>query len=136
MNISEWRTAMIRWGRRRVGLAVIAAVNIVLIAILAPDWALAANAFLVLLTIKGAAFVGLYSVRSNWRATSAGRAVMALVACITTICAIGTAGWIVGNYPGRVFVRLGAFVAIGLVLMNLLLALIQVQNSERDEEES
>lgn len=92
----------------------------------------AANIFLALLTVKAVVFVVLYAARSNWRATAAGRAVMALIACLGTICAIGVVSAFLGDYPGRAYVRLSAFIAIGLVLMNLLLTLVEAQRAPVD----
>jgi hypothetical protein len=136
MNIETWRSAVARWGKRSIALAATIILDVAVVGFTAPDWALAANIFLVLLTGESALFVGLYGARSNWRATTAGRAVMALVACIATICAVGTVGWVAGAYAGKAFVRVGAFIAIELTLTNLLLALVQVQNRERNQEES
>lgn len=116
-------------GKRRVAMVVTAAVDGAVVALAAPDYALAGNIFLILLMIKSAVFVALYWFRSNWRATTAGQAVMALVACIATICAIGIVNLYFGSYPGRPFVRLFAFAAVGLTLMNLLLALIEAQRN-------
>jgi hypothetical protein len=96
----------------------------------APNYELAANILLALLMIKASIFVGLYGFRSNWRATAAGRAVMGLVACISVICMLGTVNLLMGGYPGRPVVRLVAFVAIGIMLMNLVLALVAAQREE------
>lgn len=88
-----------------------------------------ANVFLVILMIEAVAFVWLYSTRSNWRVTAAGRAVMALIGCVGIICGVGVINAFATNYPGRAFVRLGAFIAVGLVLMNLLLTLLDAQRT-------
>lgn len=117
--------------RRHAILAGVAALNVVIAAVMTPLFgaAAAADTFLVLLMIKAGVFVGLYATRSNWRQTSAGRAVMGLIACLATICAIGTLTFIFGDYPGRGFVRLFAFIAVGLTLMNLLLTLVDAQRN-------
>ncbi len=111
------------------------AVYVAVLALTAPDWHLAANVFLVLLMVEAIGFVALYALRSNWRSTAAGRAVMGLIACIATICALGTVNLALGDYPWRPFVRVTAFAAVGLTLMNLLLALISAQRSGNAEED-
>lgn len=103
------------------------------IAVTAPNYAGAANIILALLMAKCMAFVGIYSFR-QWRSTAAGRAVMGLMACFAAICLLGTATTVLGDYSARPFVRLGAFIAIGLTLMNLLLALIAAQRNGGNEE--
>lgn len=119
--------------KRHLVMAATAAFDVAVLAVVTPIYGVVetANVFTAILTVKAGVFVWLYGTRSNWRATSGGRAVMALVACIATICGIGTLGAYFGNYPGRTFVRLTAFVAIGLTLMNLLLTLVEAQRQSR-----
>lgn len=117
---------------RALALTGAAIANGVVVAVAAPDWRLAANILLALLMAKAAVFVVLYGLRSNWRQTAPGRAVMGLIACIATICGVGVVGAFLGNYPGKPFVRVAAFIAVGLTLMNLLLVLIDTQRNQGD----
>lgn len=118
---------------KRRALTAVAVLNAVIVATATPLFGAAATAdiFLVLLMVKAGVFVGFYALRSNWRSTAAGRAVMGLIACIATICGIGTLNLALGDYPGRPYVRLIAFVAVGLTLMNLLLTLVDLQRNSR-----
>lgn len=120
---------------RWVALAATAVLDAAVVATVVPVFGAmaAANAFMAVLGVTAGVFVGLYGWRSNWRQTSGGRAVMALMACIATICLIGTAGAYFGDYSGRPIVRLVAFVAVQVTMMNLLLTLIAAQ-AKRDEE--
>lgn len=122
---------------RWAALAVTIILDLIVVAAVVPLFGVmaAANVFIAILMLKGAVFVALYGLRSNWRQTAGGRAVMALMACITVICMIGTAGAYFGDYPGRAYVRLVAFIAIGTTLMNLLLTLIEAQRGGQDDQE-
>jgi predicted permease len=122
--------------RRHAILAVVAVFNVAIAAVITPLFsaAAAANALLILLLIKAIVFVALYASRYNWRQTASGRAVMGLIACIATICGIGAVAVFLGNYPVRGFVRIGAFIAVGITLMNMLLTLVDTQrNSNHDD---
>lgn len=120
--------------RRHAILAAVGTVNLGVVAVVTPLYgaAVTADVFLVLLMIKAVVFVALYArPHSNWRKTAAGRAVMGLIACIATICAIGVLTLVLGDYPGRPIVRIGAFWAVGLTLMNMVLSLIDSQRNSR-----
>ncbi len=121
--------------RRFIALTATGVLDAVIVVSTAPNYMLGANVLLVLLMVKAAIFVSLYALRSNWRQTAAGRAVMGLIACIAAICGIGTLNLFLGNYAGRSFVRLACFIAVGFMLMNLLLTLIDVQRNGGDREE-
>jgi hypothetical protein len=96
----------------------------------------AANVFVTVLMVKAVAFVALYGWRSNWSQTSGGRAVMVLMSCIALITLIGTMGAFLGNYPAKPYVRLGAFIAVGVTLVNLLITLIDAQRGPTDRRDS
>ena len=121
--------------RRHAILAAVAIANLGVAAVVTPLYGATATAdvFLVLLMVKAIVFVALYArPRSNWRRTAAGRAVMGLIACIATILAIGIVNLALGAYTWRPFVRIGAFAAVGLTMMNMVLSLIESQrNSKR-----
>jgi hypothetical protein len=114
---------------RIVALSATAVLDAVIVLATAPNFTLAANVLLVLLMVKSTVFVCLYAFRSNWTLTAAGRAVMGLIACMAAITGIGTLNLFLGDYPGRPFVRVACFVAVGLTLMNMLLALIAKQRN-------
>ena len=122
--------------RRFAALAATAVADVAVVLATAPNYTLSANLLLALLMVKAAIFVGLYAVRSNWRATAAGRAVMSLIACIAAICGIGTVNAFLNDYGAKPFIRLACFIAVGLTLMNLLLTLVALQRDTNDREDA
>ncbi len=121
---------------RHLAMIAIALFDIALVAVVTPLFGVreTANVFTAVLAGKAGLFVWLYGTRSNWRATTGGRAVMGLIACIATICLVGTLGAYFGDYPGRTIVRLTAFIAIGLTIANLLLTLVENQRKSPIDE--
>jgi hypothetical protein len=120
---------------RWAALVATAVANAAIIAIITPIWGVKAcgDVMLGLILFKAGLFVALYGWRSNWRATAAGQAVMALIGCIFAVAGVAALGaWLGPTYPGRTFVRLSTFVAVGLVLMNMLVTLISAQNGHSD----
>ncbi|WP_067891170.1 putative phage holin [Nocardia vaccinii] len=120
--------------KRHAILAAVAVANLGVVAVVTPLYGavMTADVFLVLLMIKAVIFVALYArPGSNWRQTAPGRAIMGLIACIATILGIGVVNLALGDYPGRPFVRLAAFAAVGLTLMNMVLSLIDSQRSSK-----
>lgn len=117
-------------------LSAVAVLNIAVVPATAPNYTLGANIILVLLMVKASLFVGLYAFRSNWRATAAGRAIMGLIGCVATICGVGTLNLFLGDYSLKPFVRLICFIAVGLMLMNLLLTLVDAQRDKSDREDT
>lgn len=116
---------------RWAALVATAVANIAIIATVTPIWGVVVcgNVMLSLILFKAGLFVCLYGWRSNWRSTTAGQAVMALIGCIFAVSAVAVLGvWLGPHYPGRTVVRLGTFLAVGLVLMNMLVTLIDAQN--------
>lgn len=107
-------------------------IDAAVIGVLAPDYAEVGNIFWMLLTLKAWIFVGLYWFRSDWRATAGGRAIMRLIGCIAVIGVLSTGTIVLGDYPGRAFVRLGLLAAVALAMLDLLLTLVAAQNLEGD----
>ncbi|MEU1526345.1 hypothetical protein ABZ413_29530 [Nocardia rhamnosiphila] len=76
-------------------------------------------------------FVGLYTARSNWRATAAGRAVVRLVLCIAGICTQGLLTILTDyGYPGREVVRPVLLLLVGVAVLDLLWTLLRIQRQE------
>jgi hypothetical protein len=118
--------------KRALVLAATAAFDAAIVAWMAPGYNDAANAIWILLTIESWVFVGLYGLRSRWRVTAGGRGIMRLVGCIAVIGALSTCTILLGDYPGRQFVRLALIAAVGVAVMDLLLTLIAAQRDDND----
>lgn len=89
----------------------------------------ATNAYIVTMTVASGIFVVLYGVRSRWRETQPGRALMytnlAFFALGLQICfsvLLGTEYW------GRGVMRLFLYMSLALTMINLNLTLFRVQN--------
>lgn len=82
------------------------------------------------------AFVGVYSLRSHWRATAAGRAIIRLVLCIASICTQGLATILTdSSYPGREVIRPVLLLLVGVAVLDLLWTLIRIQRREAADPE-
>lgn len=114
--------------RHRV-MAAATAANITVAAVVR-DSATISAVFLALLAIKSWFFVVLYALRSNWRSTAAGRAVMRLIACIALISTHGSLTVLTeASYPGRPFVRPVLLAGVALAVMDLLVTLVAIQRN-------
>lgn len=118
--------------RRLLALAATAVFDVAIVAALAPDYTAAGNVMWMLLTLKAWVFVGLYGLRSKWRLTAGGRGIMRLVGCIAVIGTLSTCTILLGNYPGRPFVRLALIAAVALAMVDLLLTLIAAQRDDSE----
>lgn len=94
------------------------------------DPTLAANILFTLFTLSAWGFVVLYALRSNWRATRAGRTVMYLAGSFAAVGSqVAVSIWLGSDYPGRDFVRLSLYYGIALTMLNLTWTLWRYQNS-------
>lgn len=121
---------------RRVALLVSAtAVGSVALAV-EPDRDLIGNAILVLLASLSWVFVVVYGLRSSWRATPSGRAVMVLVTCIGAICTQGAVAIFTDyTYPGRDIIRPLLLLGVAVAVLDLLITLVRIQRQERTPRE-
>lgn len=95
-----------------------------------------ANVLLVTVAVKATALTALYGLRSPWRATEAGRAVMLLVSSLALIMCQGSVTILThADYPGRDFVRDALFVCVALALLWLLLTVFRLQQQRPESEE-
>ncbi|OXR46686.1 hypothetical protein B7C42_01661 [Nocardia cerradoensis] len=115
---------------RGAAMAVTVAIDATIIAVMAPDYNGAANVFWMLLTVKAWVFVLLYGFRSHWWITRGGRGIMRLVSCIALIGTLSTGTILLGDYPGRPFVRLALIAFVALAMMDLLLTLVAAQQDD------
>lgn len=119
---------------RRTNLAVLAVafvINVVLLLTLPVKDA--ANVLIGTIAVKSTILTALYGLRSPWRSTEAGRAVMLLVSSIAAITVQGTVTILTGaDYPGRDFVRDALFAYVAMALLWLLLTVFQLQQEHRD----
>lgn len=79
-------------------------------------------------------FVAGYGLRSEWRATAAGRAVMRLMLCIAGICTQGVATIVSDyGYPGRDVIRPLLLLGVGLAVLDMWWQLRRVQRADRHQ---
>lgn len=88
--------------------------------------------------IPSLVFVVLYGIRSAWRETSTGRAIMLLMGIIALSYLLGVIGLIwprffQGDYA--LWIALVIRIAIAFVLINLTIVLIRTQNDDRRDRE-
>lgn len=122
---------MSRMGRG-AALGLVALADAAIVAVMAPDYTDAGNVFWILLTIKAWIFVLLYAFRSKWWITRGGRGIMRLVGCIAVIGTLSSGTILLGDYPGRPFVRLTLIALVALAMMDLLLTLVAAQRDDSD----
>jgi len=117
---------------RRVALLVSATAAGSAALVLEPDRDLVGNVILVILASLSWVFVVVYGLRSRWRATSSGRAVMILVTCIGAICTQGAIAIFTDyTYPGRDIIRPLLLLGVAVAVFDLLLTLVRIQQQER-----
>jgi ABC-type Fe3+ transport system permease subunit len=117
---------------RRVALLVSATTAGSVALAIEPDRDLVGNAILALVASLSWVFVVVYGVRSQWRATSSGRAVMVLVTCIGAICTQGAAAIFTDySYPGREIIRPLLLLGVAVAVLDLLITLVRIQRVER-----
>lgn len=105
----------------KVALAITALVGVAVIATYPPE--IEARILLVTMTTLATAFALVYGLRSPWRATQAGRSVMATTVALALIGGQLASVWIFGDYPGRAEVRAVVILALVLTLLHRLLVL-------------
>lgn len=99
--------------------------------LVAPSREMVANWFLGVIAVLGWVFMIAYGLRSNWRATAAGRGVMRLMLCLAAICTHGVVTILTDySYPGRDYIRPLLLLGIALAVLDLLLTLIRIQRSK------
>ena len=81
--------------------------------------------------LVGLTFAIVYARFSDWRLTSPGRALMYLIICFDALIMMNTVHLAVGEYGGRVFVRLFVYVALLWSMSSLLLTLINILRDGR-----
>ncbi|MCM6778020.1 hypothetical protein NDR87_31005 [Nocardia sp. CDC159] len=119
--------------KNRIVLVIATLLSIAILAVVR-DYNTAANIFLGVLAVKCWVFVLLYGIRSDWRATAPGRAIMRLVLCIGLICTQGTVTILTNaTYPGRPMVRVILLAGVALAVLDLLVTLVSSQNDEREK---
>ncbi|WP_342659433.1 hypothetical protein Rruber_02663 [Rhodococcus ruber] len=83
------------------------------------------------MTILSWLFAVSYAIRSDWRATQAGRSVMATTVCLALLGTQIMSVWWFGNYPGRTEVRDIVVLGLTLTILHRTLVLWQIQRGER-----
>lgn len=74
------------------------------------NWLYLSNrALLVAAFAGGLAFVGIYWLSSRWWRSDIGRNLMVFVVSETLLLGLAVAVWLVGDFPGRVWIGLAAF---------------------------
>lgn len=120
--------------KNHVVLAVATGIGLIAIWV-TPNRAIVGTWILGLLALVSWIFVGLYGIRSNWRATAAGRAVMRLVACMGLICTHGVLTIVTDySYPGLTIIRPILLLGILLAVLDLLLTLVRIQRDNSYDE--
>ncbi|MFF0816649.1 hypothetical protein ACFYVR_16080 [Rhodococcus sp. NPDC003318] len=89
-----------------------------------------ARVLLVAMTTLAWLFTAVYGLRSPWRATRAGRSVMATTVALALIGTQLASVWWLGDYPGRAEVRSLVLLALVLTLLHQLLVLRRIQRKE------
>ncbi|MBM4516559.1 hypothetical protein GS876_23515 [Rhodococcus hoagii] len=112
----------------KVALAAAALLGAAVIAVYPPETE--ARILLVAMTVLAWTFAIVYGTRSPWRATQAGRSVMATSVALGLIGAQLASVWIFGDYPGRAEVRAFVVLALVLTLLHRLLVVWRIQHSE------
>lgn len=115
----------------RAALAVLAAAGIGIVIAFPPE--IEARVLVLSMTLLAVAFVVSYAIRSPWRATQAGRSVMATTAALAAIGAQQASVWWFGDYPGRAEVRAIVLLALVLTLLHRLLVLWRIQHADDEE---
>lgn len=112
----------------RAALGVAAAAGIGVVVLCQPE--IEARILVSTMTLMAIAFVVSYAVRSPWRATQAGRSVMATTVALVAIGAQQASVWFFGDYPWRSEVRASVLLALALTLLHRLLVLWRIQSEE------
>lgn len=89
-----------------------------------------ARILLVAMTALAWLFVAAYGLRSPWRATQAGRSVMATTIALALIGTQLASVWLFGDYPFRAEVRSVVVLTLVLTLLHRLLVLWRIQSKE------
>lgn len=85
-------------------------------------------------TVPAVIFPVLYASRSNWRATLPGRALMQFSVAAAIVLVLISMSTAFGNfYPGREFVRLGAYTFLVVSLWRQVLVLFRLQGVQRED---
>ncbi|AHH16601.1 putative membrane protein [Nocardia nova SH22a] len=102
----------------------------------APDRETVGNSILAALAVVSWLFVAVYGLRSQWRATASGRAIMRLVMCIGLICTQGITAVLTDfGYPGRDIIRPLLLLGVAVAVLDLLITLVRIQRQERTPRE-
>lgn len=91
---------------------------------------LVGNISLWLASIPAVLFVAFFA-RSRWETNQVGRSTMALSACMALILLVNSLAVLWPHYPGRIYIRLIAFVLIIPVLWWRFISLLMVQRDAR-----
>lgn len=114
----------------RAALAVLAVAGIASVVVLPPE--IEARVLILSMTVLAVVFVVSYAFRSPWRATQAGRSVMATSVALASIGAQQASVWWFGDYPCRAEVRSVVLLALVLTLLHRLLVLWRIQHDEME----
>ena len=85
----------------------------------------------VAMTVFAWVFVGLYGLRSNWRATDAGRTMMYTGAAWGLLGTYACASWVFGTYPFRNELRAAVVALLVLTLVHRIAVLWRIQQEDR-----
>lgn len=109
-------------------IAGLAVLGVVVVGVFPPD--IEARVLVSAMTILAITFVISYAIKSPWRATQAGRSVMATTVAIALIGAQQASVWWFGDYTGRAEVRSIVLLTLVLTLLHRLLVLWRIQHEE------
>ena len=98
-----------------------------------PNYRLAANVALIVMTVLVTTFTLLYLVRSRWWTNQIGKVYLAKSVVLALVLAQGTlAVWWATDFPGREHVRFAIY-ALGVpAYVSMILALRREQNADRE----
>ncbi|MFZ2528426.1 MAG: hypothetical protein WAX14_12335 [Rhodococcus sp. (in: high G+C Gram-positive bacteria)] len=112
----------------RAALAAAAVVGVGVIVLCPPR--IEAQVLIMSMTVLAIMFVVSYAIRSPWRATQAGRSMMATTVALAAIGAQQSSVWLFGDYAWRNEVRAVVLLALALTLLHRLLVLWRIQHEE------
>jgi len=85
----------------------------------------------VAMTVLAWSFVALYALRSNWRATDAGRTLMYTAGALGLLGTYACSSWVFGAYPFRNELRAAVVGLLVLTLVHRIAVLWRIQQEDR-----
>lgn len=81
-------------------------------------------------------FVCMYFFRSRWRTLHVGRSLMYFALSLLLLVVVVSLGlWLGPNYPGREYIRLGAYGVVSITTWRLYFTLRYIQKRTQDDDE-